>query len=140
MLNIKTIVYAWIVISFGQLTSSERIIESKYLTPCIKQSQLGATSFHAVFSPRNRSLYLQIEGDSQIGSKVMMEITMSGYGYSILEQKLDPCDYQGLRGLCPMIAGNLPDLQANISISSNQINKIPSKDSQLKFSLSNDIF
>jgi ML-like domain len=53
---------------------------------------------------------------------------MSGYGYSILDQEVNPCDYPGLSGLCPMIAGNLPDLQSNTSISSDQINKIPSKD------------
>ena len=93
----------------------------------MEHSQIIASYFQAVFYPDNQTLYFNIEGDSQVASDVIIEVKIYGYGYLVLDRQISPCDDPSLRGLCPMIAGSLPDLQSNTQIPKNDVSRIPSK-------------
>lgn len=117
---------AILVLFLASKALAKRLIESKYLSPCMKNSQLAATLFHAVFTPDNRTVSFRIQGDSQVASNVDINFIVSGYGYTILNQNVSPCSSPNLKSLCPMTAGNLPDITSNFEVPKSEINRIPS--------------
>ena len=108
------------------LISAERLIESKSLNPCMANSAFSATLFNVAFTPNNRSLAFNVEGISNIAGKIEADIELLVYGYSALNQKLDPCSQQELEGMCPMNAGPLT-IKSNIEVSDDVMSVIPGK-------------
>ncbi|KAB8342950.1 hypothetical protein FH972_022546 [Carpinus fangiana] len=111
------------------LTSAEQLIESKSLQSCASDSSnssagFSASLFNVVFTPANRSLYVDIVGFSGITGNVTAEIDVFAYGYPAISKKLNGCDV-GLQGLCPMTSGQIP-IKTNINdISPSVIDSIP---------------
>jgi len=104
--------------------SAERIIESKSLNPCMQGSLLSATLFNVAFTPSNRSLAFKIEGISNIEEKIEADMELLVYGFSAMNQKLDPCTSNDLSSMCPMNAGPLT-IKSNIDISKDIMASIP---------------
>jgi hypothetical protein len=107
------------------LASAERIIESKSLNPCLANSSFAATLFHVTFTPDNRSLTFNIQGVSNIATNVSAEMELLVYGYPAMKQDLNPCETEGLIGMCPMNSGNLGPLRSNIDIPPDVMSQIP---------------
>lgn len=108
-------------------TAAERIIRSTSLNPCMTNSRLSASLFNVAFTPDNRSLAFHIEGIADISGRVDVSMELIVYGYSALNQKLDPCDKsngEDLDGLCPMIPGPL-SIDSNLDLGQDVINSIP---------------
>ena len=114
----------WLAAVAAPLVSAERIIESKSLNPCMSNSSFSATLFNVAFTPSNRSLAFKIEGISNIAGKIEADIELLVYGYSAMNQKLDPCGQKELEGMCPMNDGPLTN-ECNIDISDDIIIIIP---------------
>jgi ML-like domain len=108
------------------LTSALHLIESNSLNACMQNSQLTATSFGAVFTPNNRSLAFHINGSSQVSSNVSLDFRVSGYGQLIAAKVIYPCSTLGMSSMCPMNAGNLPDMASNIQLPAVEVNRVPS--------------
>jgi hypothetical protein len=108
------------------LVSGERLIESHSLNPCMSNSSFSATLFNVVFTPGNRSLAFNIEGISNIQGKVEADVELLVYGFSALNEKIDPCKTEELTGMCPMNAGPLT-IKSNLDISQDIMSIIPSK-------------
>jgi len=88
-------------------------------------SRLSASLFNVAFTPNNRSLGFHIEGIADISGKVDVSMELIVYGYSALNQKLDPCDKSmDLEGLCPMIPGVL-SIDSNLDLGEDVIKSIP---------------
>ena len=116
----------WLGALATPLVSGERIIESKSLNPCMANSSFSATLFNVAFTPGNRSLGFKIEGISNIAGKIEADLELLVYGFSAINQKLDPCGQKELEGMCPMNAGPLT-IKSNIDISDDILSKIPGK-------------
>tara|TARA_R110002003_G_scaffold117_23_gene10519 strand:- start:61520 stop:61930 length:411 start_codon:yes stop_codon:yes gene_type:complete len=114
----------WLAAAAAPLVSAERLLESKSLNPCMTNSSFSATLFNVVLTPNNRSLDFKIEGISNIAGKVEAELELLVYGYSAMNQKLDPCGSKDLEGMCPMNAGPLV-IKSNIAITEDIIKQIP---------------
>lgn len=119
---------AWLslaaIASLLPFASAERLIESKSLNPCQANSSFTATLFNVAFTPDNNSLAFDVVGVSSISGYVTAEIQVIAYGYTALQQTLDPCT-QNLQGMCPMNTGQI-NIQSNIDIPNSVISKIPS--------------
>lgn len=116
----------WLAAIAAPVVSGERIIESKSLNPCMSNSSFSATLFNVAFTPSNRSLGFKIEGISNIAGKIEADIELLVYGYSAMNEKLDPCGQKELEGMCPMNAGPLT-IKSNIDISQDIMSVIPGK-------------
>ena len=109
------------------LTPALRLIESNSLDTCMQNSQLVATSFNAVFTPNNQSIAFHIDGNSQVSSDVVLDLRVSGYGYTIASKAIYPCSTLGMNSMCPMNAGKLPDMVSNVQLPAADVNRVPSK-------------
>ena len=114
----------WLAAVAAPLASAERIIESRSLNPCMANSSFSATLFNVAFTPNNRSLGFVIQGISNIAGKVTAELELVVYGYTAMNQKLDPCGNKELEGMCPMNAGPLT-ISSNLDISQDLLSQIP---------------
>jgi hypothetical protein len=112
------------------VAADDRRIESKSLNPCMSNSSFSATLFNVVFTPNNRSLAFNIEGISNIAGKVEADLELLVYGYSALNQVLDPCGNSDLEGMCPMNSGPLT-IKSNLDISQEIMGSVPGKQRQL---------
>jgi hypothetical protein len=113
--------------TFASLFSSAsaiRLIESKSLNTCQANSSFTASLFNVVFTPNNNTLTFDIVGVSSIQGNVTFGIEVSAYGYSIINQVVNPCTLKDLEGLCPMSTGQL-DIQSNFVFSKETISSIP---------------
>ncbi|KAF1848911.1 TRP-domain-containing protein [Cucurbitaria berberidis CBS 394.84] len=115
----------WLAAAAVPLVSAERIIESKSLNPCMSNSSFSATLFNVAFTPGNRSLDFKIEGISNIAGKIEAEMELLVYGYSAMNEKIDPCNSKELEGMCPMNAGPLTIKSNFLDISQDVIDKLP---------------
>ncbi|KAJ8111647.1 hypothetical protein OPT61_g5812 [Boeremia exigua] len=104
--------------------ADNRLIESKSLNPCMSNSSFSATLFNVVFTPNNRSLAFDIQGISNIAGKVEADLELLVYGYSAMNQVLDPCGNEDLSGMCPMNSGPLT-IKSNLDISQDIMGSIP---------------
>jgi len=109
--------------SLSPIALAERLIESKSLNPCQDNSSFTATLFNVIFTPANNSLAFDIVGVSSISGYVVADIEAIAYGFTALNQTLDPCT-QNLEGMCPMNTGQI-NIQSNIHIPDDVIKKLP---------------
>ncbi|TLD26074.1 TRP-domain-containing protein [Venturia nashicola] len=109
---------------FIPLVSAIRMFESNSLSTCMSNSSFSATLFNVVFTPDNGTLTFDINGISQIASKVLVEFQVLGYGYSIYHKTIDPCSDETLKGLCPMNQAPIV-LQSNAILPQSTVNQIP---------------
>lgn len=116
----------WLTAAALPLASAERIIESKSLNPCMSNSSLSATLFNVAFTPSNRSLAFKIEGISNIEGRIEADLELLVYGFSAMNQKLDPCSSEDLSSMCPMNAGPLV-IKSNLDISQDIMSSIPGR-------------
>jgi hypothetical protein len=101
-------------------------------------SEITATYLHAVFTPDNQTLEFHIDGQSQVKSNVTIQVTVYGYGYDAFSDVFSPCDSVGLKGICPMNAGPIPDLVSNLKVPQQQVDQVPGTYSRhLKLNRSN---
>ena len=100
-----------------------RLIESKSLTQCQDNSNFTATLFNVIFTPDNNTLTFDVVGVSSIQGNVTAQLLVVAYGFTALNQTLDPCQ-NGLGGLCPMSTGQI-NIQSNLIVSKDVTNKIP---------------
>ena len=114
----------WLAAAAMPLASAERLIESRSLNPCMANSSFSATLFNVALTPNNRSLGFKIEGISNISGKIEAEMELLVYGFSAMNQKLDPCGNKELEGMCPMNSGPLT-IKSNIDISEDIMKQIP---------------
>ncbi|KAE9976963.1 hypothetical protein BLS_001738 [Venturia inaequalis] len=94
----------------------------------MQNSSFTTSLFRVTFTPDNSSLSFDINGYSLQSAKVVIGITVYGYGYKVVDQKrIDPCgsDSKDLKGLCPMPAAAIQIL-GNAAITSDELKKIPS--------------
>ncbi|KAF1358520.1 TRP-domain-containing protein [Lizonia empirigonia] len=123
-LSLSTSLLALAVTPFVAAADS-RLIESRSLNPCMSNSSFSATLFNVVFTPANRSLAFNIEGISNIAGKVEADFELLVYGYSAMNEVLDPCENEDLSGMCPMKTAPLT-IKSNLDISQSIMNSIPS--------------
>jgi hypothetical protein len=103
-----------------------RMLESRSLSTCMASSQIATTYFHAIYTPDNTSLAFDIEGDTQVAGNVTIQVTIFGYGYNVFTKIISPCSYSGLKSICPMVPGPLPDLESYVQIPQEQAKQVPS--------------
>ncbi|KAH8821894.1 hypothetical protein F5884DRAFT_851098 [Xylogone sp. PMI_703] len=119
--------------------AAERVITSAALETCQKNSSFTASLFDIVFTPNNRSLALNVVGDSSIDGNVTLVVHAAAYGYNFLTRTVDPCElnmgqlcplqdiqiefdtiYQNLStsiiGSIPSVAYGIPDLDATVTV------------------------
>lgn len=102
----------------------ERLIESRSLNPCQKNSSFTASLFNVLFTPNTSQISFDIVGVSSVQGNVSFNIELSAYGLVIKKETLDPCK-TNLKGLCPMQTGQM-DLESVIDLDENTIKMIPS--------------
>lgn len=108
------------------LASAERLIESKSLNSCQRNSSFTASLFNVVFTPENRSATIDVVGVSTIQGNITAMVEVIAYGYTAVRQTVDPCKLD-LEGLCPMSTGQI-DLHTNFqNITDEVISKIPGR-------------
>ncbi|KAF2841929.1 TRP-domain-containing protein [Patellaria atrata CBS 101060] len=105
-------------------TSAIRLIESRSLNPCQKNSSFSATLFNVVFTPDNNTLTFEIVGVSEISGKVTADLQAFVYGYQAFKQTIDPCDSEDLAGLCPMNTGTI-NIESNAVLDADTVKQIP---------------
>lgn len=87
------------------LASAERVLMSKSLSSCQEDSSFSASLFNVVYTPGNNSASVEMAATSSVQGFVMFDLTITAYGYEIINEQVDPCDTE-LQGLCPMNTGN----------------------------------
>ncbi|KAF2671609.1 TRP-domain-containing protein [Microthyrium microscopicum] len=112
---------------FAQTGHATRLIESSSLVPCMKNSSFSANMFHVVFTADNSTLTYEINGESHVSSKIILDVNVVGYGYPVVQIKVDPCESADLKGLCPMISGPIPDMKSNFILDKKALaSRVPS--------------
>ena len=112
-------------LSLAPLSSAERIIQSNSLNSCKEGiSNFTATLFNVAYTPGNNSLEVDINGLSSISGNVTAQIEVIAYGFTILNQTLDPCEMQ-LSGFCPMQSGSQINIVTNIDIPDDAAAQVP---------------
>lgn len=113
------------ILSVLPVASAIRLIESNSLNSCQDNSSFTASLFNVIFTPNNLTLTFDVVGVSSIQGNVTFGIDVSAYGYSVVNQVLDPCDSSlDLSGMCPMSTGQI-DISSNIALTQDVVNKIP---------------
>ncbi|KAI0393288.1 hypothetical protein F5Y17DRAFT_315396 [Xylariaceae sp. FL0594] len=102
----------------------EPMLTSTSLNLCQTDSQFTASLFNVVYTPNNNSAAINVVATSSIEGHVVFDINVVAYGYSIIKQRVNPCDVK-LAGLCPMTAGKIP-LKFNLPVDPSAEKQIPS--------------
>ncbi|KIY03268.1 uncharacterized protein Z520_01735 [Fonsecaea multimorphosa CBS 102226] len=110
-------------VSLSPLALAENIIESNSLNSCKSGSNFTATLFNVAYTPSNSSISLNINGVSSIVGNVTAQLEVIAYGFTILNETLDPCSMD-LSGFCPMQTGQI-DIQTNIDVPSDVAKQVP---------------
>jgi hypothetical protein len=92
--------------AMASLASAERILQSKSLSSCQKQSDFSAQLFHVQYTPGNNSASVNMAVTSSVNGYVVFDITLTAYGYEVINEKVKPCETEELKGLCPMKTGS----------------------------------
>lgn len=117
--------FAISILSLLPVVSSTKLIESKSLNSCQDNSSFTASLFDVVFTPDNRTVTFNVVAVSSIQGNVTFDVSVSAYGYSIVNEALNPCDSTlDLAGMCPMSTGQL-DIEANYQVSQSVVDRIP---------------
>lgn len=115
------------LLAITHFSSALKVIESDSLNSCAANDQengFTASLFQVAFTPGNNSLSFNIVGFSAIAGNVTVELDVTAYGYSVIKKQLDPCEDQSLRGLCPMVSGQI-SLPSNIELPSSTVQAVP---------------
>lgn len=122
--SLKSLITVLATLSLSPLSLADRVIESNSLNSCSKGSLFTATLFNVAFTPGNNSIGININGVSSISGNVTAQLEVIAYGFTILNQTLDPCT-MGLSGFCPMQSGNQLNIVTNIQVSDDVEKKVP---------------
>ncbi|OJJ48665.1 hypothetical protein ASPZODRAFT_158330 [Penicilliopsis zonata CBS 506.65] len=106
------------------MAMSIQLIESTSLIQCQENSNLSVTMFNVLFTPSNHTLTFGFDGYSSISGNITLDVELMVYGYSAMKESLDPCKLR-MAGLCPMNAGAIHLLGANIQVSEDVTKRIP---------------
>jgi hypothetical protein len=100
------------------LVSADRIFESSSLDSCQANSSFTASLFNIVFAPDNRTLSLNVIGDSSVTGNVSFTLHVAVYGYNIITETVNPCTLN-IPALCPLsaIATDFDTTYTNVSAS-----------------------
>ena len=93
--------------AMASLVSGERMLVSKSLSSCQKDSSFSASVFNVAYTPGNNSAAIKMSATSSVQGFVKFDVKITAYGYDIVHTTIDPCDTE-LTGLCPMMTGNTP--------------------------------
>lgn len=110
----------------------DRIIESSSLVPCMENSNFYASLFRVTFTPNNRTLTYEINGESKVNSMVVLDLQVNAYGYPALRKKINPCSGNDLKGLCPMTTGSMANMKSNFILDKDTMKQIPGEFRSLK--------
>lgn len=113
------------LLASSQVASAGYVIESNSLNTCMDNSLFTADLFDFSLTPDNSSASIEINGFSSITGNVVAVIQVVAYGFSVVNQTVDPCKVD-LAGFCPMTKGALPLPLSTIPIDSDTLKKIPS--------------
>jgi hypothetical protein len=91
----------------------------------MKDSSFAASLFHVTYTPNNNTLTFDVNGISQEAAKVLLDVEVLGYGYSIVHPIIDPCKEKELLGMCPMNAAPM-QMKGNLPLPGDAVKKIPS--------------
>lgn len=103
-------------------TAAENVLLSNALNTCQDDSGFSASLFNVVVTPNNQTAFVSLVATSSIHGYVNFDVTVTAYGYKIIQQRVDPCK-TSLTGICPMVTGKLA-LDFNLPIG-DAINQIP---------------
>ncbi|KAJ5606338.1 hypothetical protein N7510_009119 [Penicillium lagena] len=117
----------YFVAFLAPLASAVDYIESDALSVCMESSNFTATYFHVMFYPGNKTLEVDFKGVSAVKGKILADLSLTAYGYTIVQKTIDPCSFQdqGVQ-LCPMPAGAINPPPIHIPIPESTIQGIPS--------------
>jgi hypothetical protein len=107
------------------MVSADRVFESSSLDTCQTNSSFTASLFQIAFSPNNKTLALNVVGDSSVTGNVTFKVQAAAYGYTFLRESLDPCTL-GLTTMCPLSQVQIAFDTTFNNISLAIIDKIPS--------------
>lgn len=123
--NFSHLITLLAVLSFSPLISAKRVIESNSLNSC-KQgtNNFTASLFNVSYTPDDGVVLVSINGVSSIVGYITAQVELIAYGFTILNQTVDPCD-MGLAGFCPMKAGLPIVLETTFDVSKDISKNIP---------------
>lgn len=100
------------------------MIVSSSLNSCSSGSNFTATLFNVAYTPKNNSVSVQLSGVSSLNGNVTANIQLIAYGFTALNQTINPCD-MGLMGFCPLQSGQIPPIDTNFGVGSDIKNQVP---------------
>ncbi|KAL6866165.1 putative flavin carrier protein 3 [Amphichorda felina] len=109
--------------AMSSLVSGERMLTSKSLSSCQKDSSFSASVFNVAYTPGNNSADLKMSATSSVKGKVIFDVEITTYGLKLVHTQIDPCKTE-LQGLCPMMTGNT-QLEFPVPVPSDANKKIP---------------
>jgi hypothetical protein len=119
---------SWIVVLLpllASLTSAFRILESSALAECQSNSSFTTSLFNIVFTPDNSSLAVNVVGQSTSTGKVLFKLKAAAYGFQVISETLDPCDYSELSSFCPLQQFEITFDAIYNNLSTSVINRLP---------------
>ncbi|KAL4920009.1 hypothetical protein BDW62DRAFT_209419 [Aspergillus aurantiobrunneus] len=128
MWSISVLLCFLVALLHTPLVAADKLIESKALALCQDSAKFTATYFHVKYTPNNNSLTVAIDGVTAISGFVEATLILDAYGYTVLEQTVNPCDqgFEGLLdGLCPMQTGPLKLPMTPIPLPDDVSSQIP---------------
>ena len=122
--SLVTFLSIFSLLSIADAKIGERLIESRSLNPCQKNSSFTASLFNVIFYPNASTVDFEVVGVSSVSGNVTFKMELSAYGYQIMSKEIDPCTLPDLKGLCPMQTGQM-DLDSNFPIDKKTIEQVP---------------
>lgn len=110
-------------ISLSPLALAGNVIESNSLNSCKSGSNFTATLFNVAYTPKNNSIAVNINGVSSIVGNVTAQLSVTAYGFNIVNQTLNPCEMD-LAGFCPMQTGQI-NIETNIDLPADVSKNVP---------------
>lgn len=112
------------LLASSQAVSALNIIESNSLDTCMTNSSFTANLFDFSLTPSNSSASIEINGFSSITGSVVAIAEVIAYGFTIVNQTVDPCKI-GLAGFCPMQKGQISLPLSTLPIDADTLKRIP---------------
>ncbi|KKA31251.1 hypothetical protein TD95_002739 [Thielaviopsis punctulata] len=105
--------------------AAERVLTSQSLNTCGDSSGFGASLFKVTFTPNNGSASVDLEATISVSGNVTFDISLSAYGYEILQRTINPCEYENLSGICPLHSGRLTLPTFTLPVDASTVKNIP---------------
>ncbi|KJZ75292.1 hypothetical protein HIM_05218 [Hirsutella minnesotensis 3608] len=105
--------------------AAERLLMSNSLNTCQPANRFTASLFKVVYTPGNNSAAVELAVTSSIEGKVVFDLALSAYGHRIMRRTVNPCEMEGLKGLCPMTSGK-NTFNFNLALGADASRQIPS--------------